>query len=345
MTSTRATFGRIALIGTLGISTLIACSSGSDASTAEPPASPESTTNAESAPPSSDVESPDSGETRMFEADNGTIEIPTDPQRIVFSGDPSIPLRLGVEPIGVDVIDESFLEWITPEQKAVYEAATRVGSGEINYEQMASLNPDLIVVVDPPFAWEEKDEDRLQSIAPTVFIAIDLVDWKGQGERIADALGALDAFEDDEAAYEELVAEIKDEYADILDATTFAFVNRWEGTNEGSFAREYGDAYCTGYVQDVGINLPGGPEVEWDVSMERLGELAEVDVILYAAGPDGESWPALEPVVESNVWNALPQVADGRALAVKCNIELTYAANITNLESLQAALGTLAPNE
>lgn len=290
------------------------------------------------------------GATRSFEADNGTVEIPVDPQRIVGIGSAQPFLDLGVEPVGLGPkATSSQLEWLSPEAQQANDAAVDVGD-PVDYEMIATLEPDLIVVNEPKHVLEgtKYDEARLQSIAPTVYMEVENSRWKTQTERLADALGAVDTFEAAKADYDALIAEIQSEYGDLLDSTTFTFLNRWSSASEAEFAVEYANSYCTAYATDAGLEiLPEAPSEELDgpgpsQSIEGLGDVAaDVDVLIYPLGADGTVTADFAPVLESNVWQALPQVADGRALGVRCNWGPTYASKVVNLESLKEALATL----
>ncbi|MGO1183940.1 MAG: ABC transporter substrate-binding protein [Micrococcaceae bacterium] len=294
-----------------------------------------------------------SAESRSFEADNGTIEIPVDPQRIVALGSAATFLSLGMEPVGMPRASEGELAWLSPEQAQINEAAVDTGD-EVDYETVANLEPDLIVVYEPSHVLPGYEEDRLQSVAPTVYITLDTTDWKTQVERLADAVGELDNFNADEAEYETLVAELRDEFADLLDSTGFVVLNAFGGgtgpTGAAEFFWEYADSFCTNYFGDVGLKiLPENPVVEevgdtgLNVSIEQLSDtVADADAIIYPLGADGNVKPEFEATLNSNIWQSLPQVQDGRAVGVQCNSTAhTYATKIPSLESLKEALATL----
>lgn len=286
---------------------------------------------------------------RQFEGFNGVIEIPVNPQRIVAIGSAPPYLSLGVKPVGLGPkASSSQLPWLTPEQIEANDAAVDVGD-PVDYEMIATLNPDLIVVNEPRHVLEgEKyDEERLQSIAPTVYMEVENARWKTQTEKLADALGALDTFYQGKADYDALITEIQEEYGDILNTMTFTFVNRWASATEAEFAVEYPNSYCTAYATDAGLTiLPEPPDGNdgpgTSQSIEGLSDVAAaVDVIVYPLGADGQVTPTFAPILESSIWKSLPQVSEGRALGVQCNNGPTYANKVTNLESLKNALGTL----
>ncbi|MFC7619388.1 ABC transporter substrate-binding protein [Microlunatus sp. GCM10028923] len=286
---------------------------------------------------------------RSFEADNGPVEIPADPQRIVALGSAQTYLALGVEPVGLGPkASEADLPWLSAEEKRANDAAVDVGD-PVDYEKVASLKPDLIVVSEPDHVLEgdKYDAERLRSIAPTVYFEVENSRWKTQTERLADATGALDTMKEGKAKYDALIAEIQDQYGDLFDSTTFSFLNNWTGS-AGEFAVEYAHSYCTAYATEAGLRiLPDPPSEELDgpgpsQSIEGLSDLAaSVDVLVYPLGADREVNPKFKPTMGTNVWTSLPQVKDGRALGVRCNIGPTYASKIGNLESLKEALSTL----
>lgn len=248
---------------------------------------------------------------------------------------------------------EGELAWLSPEQKQINEAAVDTGD-EVDYETVASLEPDLIVVYEPSHVLPGYNEERLRSVAPTVYITLDTANWKTQVERLADAVDELDNFDADKDQYDTLVAEIKDEHADLLDSTGFVVLNRFSGgtgpTGTAEFFWEYADSFCTNYLGDVGLKiLPENPQVEevgdtgLNVSIEQLSDTAaDADALIYPLGADGSVKPLFAELQDSNIWQSLPQVQDGRAIGVQCNSTAhTYSTKIPSLESLKAALATL----
>lgn len=300
-----------------------------------------------------DADKTAAGETRSFKADNGTVEIPVDPQRIVALGSALPYLSLGVEPVGLGPkASEADLPWLSAEEKRANDAAADVGD-PVDYEKVAGLEPDLVIVSEPEHVLEgdKYDEERLQSIAPTVYFEVENSRWMIQTERLADAAGALETMKEGKAKYGALVAEIQNEYGDVLDSTTFSFLNSWTGS-AGEFAVEYAHSYCTAYATEAGLKvLPEPPSEELDgpgpsQSIEGLSDVAaDVDVLVYPLGADGEVNPKFKPVMATNVWKSLPQVKDGQALGVRCNTGPTYASKIGNLTSLKEALGALPQAE
>ncbi|MCC6896346.1 MAG: ABC transporter substrate-binding protein, partial [Anaerolineae bacterium] len=98
------------------------------------------------------TETPAASGTRQVEADNGTIEIPANPQRIVTIGNTTLPfIDLGGKPVGVTAESDSDVERLPEDQQATYASATILAASadEVDMEQLASLQPDLILVQIP----------------------------------------------------------------------------------------------------------------------------------------------------------------------------------------------------
>ncbi|GAA1502587.1 ABC transporter substrate-binding protein [Nocardioides humi] len=278
------------------------------------------------------------GETRSVEADNGTVEVPVDPQRVAVLGNAVLPyLDLGGEPIAVTDLDSSALADLPSDQRAAYDAATNVGvnGGEADYEKLAKLEPDLIVIAVPESDYE-KLEDKLTSIAPTVHLGFDS-DWKFRATALAEATGETDAFDEQKASYDDVVTRIQQEHGDTLKTAKITEAYRWESEDAGKFS--INGSLCAEVVRDEGI-VDFAP-AEFSVSFEQIGSLAESDLILYPAAIDGQPSEAIVPVLETNSWKALPAVTSGRAQGIYCPWGRSFGFAAQYLEGLERALATL----
>ncbi|WP_400164431.1 ABC transporter substrate-binding protein [Brevibacillus sp. TJ4] len=111
-----------------------------------------------------------SAETITYQSENGPVEVPADPQRvIVLSGYTGNVLSLGVNLVGVDVwskLNPRFAEAL----KDVEEVSDE------NLEKIIELEPDLIIGYS-----STKNIDKLRQIAPTVTFNYDTsVDYLAQ---------------------------------------------------------------------------------------------------------------------------------------------------------------------
>ncbi|MEV0383455.1 ABC transporter substrate-binding protein [Nonomuraea sp. NPDC050643] len=285
-------------------------------------------------------------ETRSVKAENGTVEVPVAPRRIVTIGNTNLPfIDLGGKPVGVTEVSDSDLDVLPKEQRTVYEAAEIVGSsgGEVDLEKLAGLKPDLILVQFHSNDWDKVGK-RLESIAPTVLWGLD-TEWKAFADAIAEAGNVADALSRQKAEFKEKVAKIQETYGKVIDGTSFVDVSRGDWSDPGTFY--IADIGCSEIARDdVGLDLPEAAEGKDPLAyeslpFEQIGKLSKYDVITYPVDAEGRPTEPFVPVVETNTWKALPAVSSGRALGVFCPGNNSYGPVIRYLDSLDSALATL----
>lgn len=111
--------------------------------------------------------------TRVFSADNGEITIPVDPKRVVATGY-AVPVLIEAEAalVGISSWKRGTAMMSEPDL-ATYNTLTKIAgetAAETNYEAIAAVKPDLIVIGVPKPVLAEIDLDRLASLAPVVAI-------------------------------------------------------------------------------------------------------------------------------------------------------------------------------
>lgn len=145
----------------------------------------------------------------------GATEIESEPQSVVAVGfnEQDFVLALGVEPVGV----REFLGYDAPNRPWAPESVrgkemTTVGAQDIDFEKIASLQPDLIMAVNGFI--EQADYDKLTGIAPTVAqsdeYALGATPWQEQTTITGRALGKEDAAE-------QLVADVEQQFATAVE--------------------------------------------------------------------------------------------------------------------------------
>jgi len=286
-------------------------------------------------------------DTHTVNADNGAIEVPVDPQRVVTIGSATTPyIDTGGKMVGATELSASLFEKLTAEQQAAYRAATIVGTnvGDVDLEKLASLKPDLILMY-----LHQADYDQigrqLQAIAPTVFFDL-RTDWDVAAAGMAEASNMMDSFNGQKRQVEQKIARIRDVYAGVIATKTFANANRWPSIEPGMFAID--KRGCPEIAEaELGMDFPALPDnATFEMrSFEQIGELSAYDVILYPVDIAGEVQISFLPMVETNAWKALPAVKEGRALGVFCVTNSSYGAIWRYLDSLDSALATLSAAE
>lgn len=155
-------------------------------------------------------------ETRTFEAANGAVEIPADPQRIVSLHDLSITLPL-VEFGGVDKIAGSHGRVDDAGQPYIRTVNTLYGVdytntdiefigvfNETDIEKIASLEPDLII---GRAGNDDKLLENLSKIAPTILIDVVGLDYFGRMRAVADAANLTAEYDRRLSLYQLQIAE------------------------------------------------------------------------------------------------------------------------------------------
>lgn len=246
----------------------------------------------------------------------GETTIEAEPTRVVSIGftDHDTLLALGVEPIAIRAWygDHEFV-WPWAEEALGDLEPVVLPSDDLNFEQIAALEPDLIV--GQYIGLEEAEYETLAQIAPTIAQPADHpsfgAPWQLMARNIGTAVGRADEAD-------ALIDGIEQRFEDIRDANAgFAGV-------ELAYAGVYGTDQPTYYVetdgstrmrvlQDLGFVVPdelaalGDDAFYHDISAERL-DLLDQDVVLWE--------PAvleLLPAVESNpLYKTLGVAQEGR---------------------------------
>lgn len=274
-------------------------------------------------------------ETRTVEHFRGSTEVPVDPQRVVVLdlGELDSAVALGVKPVGAvkAPVQEGLLSYLAAQSEGI----ELVGEiGEPNLEQIAALEPDLILGSDVRV---EDFYDELSAIAPTVFTEGVGVTWKENLEVHARALGREDQADALMRDYDTRVQEVGEEVADETTVSVVRFV-------PGEI-RLYARANFIGTVlEDAGIARPPAQDVEEfsvTASPEQIS-LADGDVVFVGTygDPAETDGPA---VLAGPLWQRLPAVAAGDVHEVDDDVWFlgtgVGAADLV-LDELEAVLGT-----
>lgn len=273
----------------------------------------------------------------------GRTEIPQQPTRVVSVGfnDQDAILALGVVPVGIRdwYGDQPNATWPWAQDKLGGATPAVLPANALNFEQIASLNPDLIIGISSGMT--EEEYATLSQIAPTVAQSAEYVDygvpWQEQTRVIGTALGRSQQAET-------LVAEVEALFADAR-AQNPAF-NGASGLVAASFNNEY-SAYgpqdararlleSLGFATPDEITSLAGESFFVSISRERL-DLLDTDVLVWVISTDAER----QAIENDALYQQLDVARQQRAVFL--DQELSGAASFSSVLSLPFLLDRLVP--
>lgn len=249
---------------------------------------------------------------KVVDASGAEIEIPKTPQRIAAAGErvfTEMLVAFGTQPTVAASIDE-FPPFLVEALGGTEEIADLGPQSEVNLEELAAANPDLIIVQSVDNFGDEGLLENARQVAPT----IQMNAYAGVREVITD-FGAV--FGEDRA--EELQEQVDNQVERIASAVEDP------GSVEVSsiFLRPHTFEVLTlddtrlhaWMLQEAGYAIPEKQQkldVDNELSLERL-ELADADV-LFMVGFFGESDEQLKQIRSSELWQNLDAVENGAVI-------------------------------
>lgn len=292
--------------------------------------------------------------TRVFRADNGKITIPKDAKRVVATGY-AVPALIEADAplVGISTWKRG-VPLMNPENLATYEGLEKVAgelASETNYEAIAEVRPDLIVIGVPAPALGDIDIARLESVAPVVAIGPTVPSaWRELSRRQADAAGASEQFAATKAAYDAKAAKLAEKYKGVLPQLKLAHVGAYGEIDKGNFQREFDGSWGTNIANDIGATYygevkekgGGSRDVSEYPSIEELPTaFAQADALTYSVAADGSIPPPVRYAMDSDLWKGLPAVKAGRTYPVRYTEAATYEQAMQTLDALDKAFAPL----
>ncbi|GAA3084039.1 ABC transporter substrate-binding protein [Streptosporangium carneum] len=280
--------------------------------------------------------------TRVVETANGPVTVPAEPKKVVsLLNTTAAVLELGITPVAI------LQEWegdYSPEDWAKVKAIPVVGADEtsINYEQLAQLQPDLIISTQRRA--EDFGYDKLSAIAPTVFFVTENpAEVRKALPEIAGALGKADAMAGKIAEYQAKIADIKSKYSAVLAKTTWDYV---EGGPEG-FVANSPVSWPGLFMEEAGLKFSKVATAERAnrgvrLSFEQVSQLEDTTVVLYGAQPDGGVDPATQKLLDQGSWKLLPAAKEGHVHPIKYGYQYSYKGVLEIVSQIEAILAKLA---
>jgi len=283
---------------------------------------------------------PPSG-TRTIETANGPVEVPADPRRVVCIDNFSQYdlLDIGFTPLAVH--DDNLGLALPIYHDRYAELPTVVDAdGAINLEQIAALEPDLILGL----TYDDVPYDDLSAIAPTALFEWRQTsgDWPIFAASFADAVNRAGAERDLTARYETRAAEIRAAHADVLTATRWGMV---VGAGSGLFLRYLPDSAGGVVLAAAGVqfapSIVGKTGTLEEVSYEQIDSLADADVLVVDNGDGSGPYPETVDLLAQPLWEQLPAAEAGQVFPMSAFVLRSYGGALALLDELDEALTSM----
>lgn len=285
-------------------------------------------------------------ETKILETTFGDVEIPANPQRIVATHTiAALPLvELGIMPVGsVEFPEMQTALHIWEQVEDLPIVATRA---ERNLEAIAALDPDPIFETD---VVSDDVLERLRQIAPVVVLGLsgdDRADWRNRARQIADAVNALDRWQELEAELEAQQADIAERHGDILADNPLIAWATWTPAAPNIYTSEstLGPLLLpTGAVFAESAEALPYDGSEPAISLEQIGAVFEdASLVFYATDHRGVPIDAVNETRALDIYQRVPAVAEGREFPIGTVYTIGYTNAFYLLESFDAALEAFA---
>ena len=260
----------------------------------------------------------------------GDVTVPAAPQRVVALGwsDAETALALGVQPVGASdwlaVGGDGLGPWVTQRYTT---PPQKLGTLEIDLEQVAALQPDLIL--DTRSAGTKERHDQLAQLGvPVVGIPAGgedyLTPWRDQLRMVGAALG-----KQQEAA--RLQSELENRFAEARrqnPALNGATVVSGAKNTLGEYAAYVGRTGRVEFLRELGlVNSPAIEDIPAQgfsvpISREQMGLLdARVTIMQAISGNAAD-------ITGDPLWATVPSVAAGRGIVLDDkNVSLAFASS------------------
>lgn len=248
---------------------------------------------------------------RLIEHMLGRTRVPLRPQRIVSLtiATTDALLALGVRPVGAEA------QWrgdvaITPHRQALAGVPTLGFGASLNLEDVARLEPDLILCGRTGHA---RLYDKLSRIAPTVFLPVDLDGRNGGLREVGGILGRVEDAERRLESHREALATARSRLRPVADQTVVVLRIRFRDVMIFNRHAKFGPLLFS----DDGLGLrpdarvPERTRGAWadSIDIESLTEV-RADRLFLLIDPDAAG--SARSLFRTDCWRSLPAVRSGR---------------------------------
>ena len=223
----------------------------------------------------------------VIEHEFGTTEIPAEPERIVTLGtsEHDYVYALGVQPVGIrpNSPAQAFAVWPWTEEYVVGDDPALIGLPELNAEQVAAFDPDVIFMIDAFL--DTGDYETLSQLAPVVArppgVEPGEVDWRTIQRIVGRALDRSGDAERVIADVEERFDAVVEQHPEFVGSEASIAFLRGDG-RLGSFRI---DDIAYEFLAELGFSAPpalvGSGDAASQLGAERI-DLLDADVVMWS---------------------------------------------------------------
>jgi iron complex transport system substrate-binding protein len=244
----------------------------------------------------------------------GTFDIPLEPERVLVLEnrrdlETAVVLDLPLRAVGIYGTDTSNVA--APFVPVDLDGVEIINNSELNLEQIAALDPDLILARD--IYLNDGEAEQLAAIAPILPVAGD-GPWRDDLEQVAGWMQRSDLLDEALAEYDAAVEDVATRHADALASTPVAIVEYYPADQ----------TFYAGGIDDFQLQANtlgelGGKLVPFladrsyfdePFSIENLSEIADAGVILLVSNSQAD----IDALAANPLWQALPAVQAGNVV-------------------------------
>jgi len=274
----------------------------------------------------------------------GKTVIQRQPKRVVVIGfnDQDPVLALGVKPVAIRdwFGNQPYGVWPWARDELGDAKPVLLPSGDLNFEQISALKPDLIVGISSGMT--DKDYRTLSKIAPTIAQPKGYVEygtpWQEQTRIIGRALGKEQEAEELVSKVEAQIEAVRRQYPQLEGATGLVAA-RFEGT-----LYVYGEQDSRGrFLSQLGMRMPkevadlAADQFYATLSQERM-DLLDVDALIWLIGDQDRRELESDPI-----YTRLKVHTEGRDIFLESNSTLSGAISFSTVLSIPYTLEHLVP--
>lgn len=270
----------------------------------------------------------------------GSVALPASPTRIVtLDSAGAIALNHGLVPVGTTALSDISM---SPAARELAKNIPLVGQttydGQIRYEKILALRPDLIVGMIRSGSDYSAMYRKLSTIAPTILLRAEgagkLLDVSFQ---LAVAMGLEPQITEAKNGYEKRCRAMRDRWSPVLNRKIFAVVSG----RDRQIVVYAPNSWSGRVLSDIGARLPAfthnAERNGVTLSYEEIGALADVGGILYPA-LDGEPAPEIADFWNFTGFRDLPAAKAENMLGLKNLWPETYPDALVFLDAMEGLL-------